>query len=284
MLSDEDADVRAAAVRALAALRKEDAVTVDATATCRSRSRAWRRRPRSCWPELGQRGRGCGRGDLAAAHRRHPRHGGGRPAGKWRPRSRRSATRAFVRCWSRSCTTRISRSRARPFAACDAARAGRTSSSCRRSSRCWATGFQARRARASRQLRRGGARCLAYFMRDPDEHVWVRRHIPATLALIPTPAVDGRPARRARRPRRVPALQGRWRRSRGCGATGADLPLAREPIEALVLKEVRRTSRYLTLRYNLARTPGPSRDSLLGAALDDKLAAHARPHLPPAGR
>ena len=26
---------------------------------------------------------------------------------------------------------------------------------------------------------------LAHFMRDPDEDVWVRRHIPATLALIP---------------------------------------------------------------------------------------------------
>ena len=26
---------------------------------------------------------------------------------------------------------------------------------------------------------------LAHFMRDPDEDIWVRRHIPATLAQIP---------------------------------------------------------------------------------------------------
>ena len=34
---------------------------------------------------------------------------------------------------------------------------------------------------------------LAHFMRDPDEDIWVRRHIPATLALIPG-AEDGRRA------------------------------------------------------------------------------------------
>ena len=26
---------------------------------------------------------------------------------------------------------------------------------------------------------------LAHFLRDPEEDIWVRRHIPATLALIP---------------------------------------------------------------------------------------------------
>ena len=32
---------------------------------------------------------------------------------------------------------------------------------------------------------------LAHFMRDPDEDIWVRRHIPATLAQIPSQkAVD----------------------------------------------------------------------------------------------
>ena len=29
---------------------------------------------------------------------------------------------------------------------------------------------------------------LAYFMRDPDEDVWVRRHVPSTLALLPSAA------------------------------------------------------------------------------------------------
>ena len=27
---------------------------------------------------------------------------------------------------------------------------------------------------------------LAHFMRDPEEDIWVRRHIPATLAQIPS--------------------------------------------------------------------------------------------------
>ena len=27
---------------------------------------------------------------------------------------------------------------------------------------------------------------LAYFLRDPDEDIWVRRHIPSTLAQIPS--------------------------------------------------------------------------------------------------
>ena len=42
---------------------------------------------------------------------------------------------------------------------------------------------------------------LAYFLRDPDEDIWVRRHIPSTLAQIPSQKTDGRPGRRAgRRP------------------------------------------------------------------------------------
>ena len=39
---------------------------------------------------------------------------------------------------------------------------------------------------------------LAYFLTDQHEHVWVRRHVPATLAALPQPGVAERAARRAR--------------------------------------------------------------------------------------
>ena len=29
---------------------------------------------------------------------------------------------------------------------------------------------------------------LAYFMRDREEDIWIRRHVPSTLALLPFPA------------------------------------------------------------------------------------------------
>ena len=31
---------------------------------------------------------------------------------------------------------------------------------------------------------------LAYFMRDREEDIWIRRHVPSTLALLPFRAVD----------------------------------------------------------------------------------------------
>ena len=52
---------------------------------------------------------------------------------------------------------------------------------------------------------------LVYFMRDRDEDVWVRRHIPATLARIPCAATLQALLERARRPGRLPALQGAGR-------------------------------------------------------------------------
>ena len=39
---------------------------------------------------------------------------------------------------------------------------------------------------------------LAYFMRDREEDIWVRRHVPSTLALAAVPLVGGGAARRAR--------------------------------------------------------------------------------------
>ena len=39
---------------------------------------------------------------------------------------------------------------------------------------------------------------LEYFLHDQDEDIWVRRHIPSTLAQIPDTAIRGPARRRAR--------------------------------------------------------------------------------------
>ena len=45
-----------------------------------------------------------------------------------------------------------------------------------------------RRARCWSATARTSCRPLAYFLRDHDEDIWVRRHVPSTLALIPSQA------------------------------------------------------------------------------------------------
>ena len=113
---------------------------------------------------------------------------------------------------------------------------------------------------------------LAYFLKDRDEHVWVRRHIPSVLALLPTQRSmnvllatlddpDG-----FLRYKAVVAIE-RLRRDR------ADLTLEREPIEALVLKETVRYYGFLTLRFDLAqgKTKTDAQLPLLVRAIDDKL-------------
>ncbi len=111
---------------------------------------------------------------------------------------------------------------------------------------------------------------LAYFMRDSDEHVWVRRHIPSVLAWLPTQRSmnvlvdtladpDG-----FLRYKAVVAIE-KLRRDH------ADLALEREPIEALVLKETARYYGYLTLRFSLVQINADVQKSLLVRAIDDKL-------------
>ena len=58
---------------------------------------------------------------------------------------------------------------------------------------------------------------LAHFMRDPDEDPWIRRHIPATLAQIPSQKTVDVLVCDARRTRRLPALQGGHRAQIGSG-------------------------------------------------------------------
>jgi len=111
---------------------------------------------------------------------------------------------------------------------------------------------------------------LAHFLREPDEDIWVRRHIPATLALIPSQkTVDVLAAALAEqdgflRYKVVSALE-RLRREHD------SLTFPREPIEHLALDEARTYFNYLSLRYNLFgqnRLPG---GSTLALALEQKI-------------
>jgi ATP:ADP antiporter, AAA family len=111
---------------------------------------------------------------------------------------------------------------------------------------------------------------LAHFLSDTEEDVWVRRHIPATLARIPSQrSVDvlveaiGDPDGFLR----FKAIEGleRLRQS--------DEPLTfpREPVEKQAVREANRYFTYLSLHDNLFRRGGLAADSLLGQALEQKM-------------
>lgn len=111
---------------------------------------------------------------------------------------------------------------------------------------------------------------LAHFMRDPDEDPWVRRHIPATLAQIPSQkTVDVLVAALAERDGflryKVIAALDRLRRN------DAALTFTREPIEARALREGRHYFNYLSLHDNLYRRGQLAGDSLLAQALEQKM-------------
>ena len=110
---------------------------------------------------------------------------------------------------------------------------------------------------------------LAYFLKDQDEDLWVRRHLPATLALIPGEATirvligalgdrDG-----FLRFKAVMALD-RIRRER------PDLTIPRAPIEALIQSETLRYANALTLHANLFTGGSFARDTLLARVLEEK--------------
>lgn len=110
---------------------------------------------------------------------------------------------------------------------------------------------------------------LAYFLTDQDEDIWVRRHLPATLALLPSAAtisvlVDALADRDGFiRFKAVVALE-RIRRDR------PELPIPREPIEAMIMAETLRYANGLTLHANLMAPGAIPRDSLLARALEEK--------------
>jgi len=112
---------------------------------------------------------------------------------------------------------------------------------------------------------------LAFFLRDPEEDIWVRRHIPGTLAQIPSQkTVDVLVAALEEpdgfiRYKVVSALE-RLRRER------PDLALRGESVEKLAIQEARRYFNFLSLHDNLFGKEKLSADSLLSQALLEQMA------------
>jgi ATP/ADP translocase/HEAT repeat protein/CRP-like cAMP-binding protein len=110
---------------------------------------------------------------------------------------------------------------------------------------------------------------LAYFLNDKDEDKWIRRHIPSTLALIPSQRAldvlvsaldhdDGFIRYKA-----VAAIE-RLRRDRD------DVRIDAAVIERQVVRETARGFNALTLHYNLFVAGGLDPDTLLARALTEK--------------
>ena len=112
---------------------------------------------------------------------------------------------------------------------------------------------------------------LVYFLRDRDEDIWVRRHIPATLARIPCQATldalietldsaDG-----FLRFKALTALAALRR-------TRPDLVVPPARVEAQLVAETARAFNQVTLHYNLFHAGGLDGRSLLARALMEKYA------------
>jgi CRP-like cAMP-binding protein/HEAT repeat protein len=111
---------------------------------------------------------------------------------------------------------------------------------------------------------------LAHFLTDENEHIWVRRHVPATLARLPTQASmdalfaaldDADGFLRYKIVEAIAALR----------RAHPDLAFAPAAVEKLVWKESARYYTYLTLRFNLVQQDAERSQSLLVRALNDKL-------------
>ena len=110
---------------------------------------------------------------------------------------------------------------------------------------------------------------LAFFLRDPDEDIWIRRHVPSTLALIPSQ-------------RSLDVLVGalddpdgfiRFKATAAIDRLRRDHPnlqVAPEVIERQILSESMRAFSALTLHHNLFVVGGLDRDLLLARALQEK--------------
>ena len=112
---------------------------------------------------------------------------------------------------------------------------------------------------------------LAHFVRDPDENIWVRRHLPATIARIPCQkSMDALVAALAEqdgflRYKVVAAIE-KLRRGH------PELAFPREPIEKLALREGWQYSNYLSLHYNLSVRARLPKGALLLLALEEETA------------
>jgi AAA family ATP:ADP antiporter len=110
---------------------------------------------------------------------------------------------------------------------------------------------------------------LAYFLNDQDEDKWIRRHVPSTLALIPSQ-------------RALDALVGALEHEDGfvrykavagverLRSARPDLSVDPAVIERQILREAGRAFNALTLRYNLFDAGRLDADALLARALSEK--------------
>jgi AAA family ATP:ADP antiporter len=111
---------------------------------------------------------------------------------------------------------------------------------------------------------------LAYVMRDTEEDPWVRRHIPATLARIPTQKSADILVATLEDPDgflRFQAVRALVRLRR----TDEALQIPEEPVVKSVTREANRYFGYLGLHYNLVHHDPVARDTLLARALEEKL-------------
>ena len=110
---------------------------------------------------------------------------------------------------------------------------------------------------------------LAYFMRDQDEDVWIRRHVPSTLALLPYPAsIDALTTA-------LDAEDGflRFKATMALQRLRQDDPaLTIDPkvVTRHINANAARAFSALTLHYNLFVAGGLDKNSLLGRALREK--------------
>jgi AAA family ATP:ADP antiporter len=109
---------------------------------------------------------------------------------------------------------------------------------------------------------------LRYFLRDAQEDIWIRRHIPATIARIPSQAsMDTLIASLAERDGflrfKIIAAVERLRR------TCPQLSFRREPVEALALQEGTAAARYLSLHRQISF--GLSPEAVVARALAEKV-------------
>jgi AAA family ATP:ADP antiporter len=112
---------------------------------------------------------------------------------------------------------------------------------------------------------------LAFFLHDPSEPAWVRRHLPATLARLPCQAsMDALVGALAERDGflRYKALAAIEHLARD----HPELAYPRPPLERLVHAEMRRYYAALASYHDLADRAGVSRDTLLLVALAEKQA------------
>lgn len=110
---------------------------------------------------------------------------------------------------------------------------------------------------------------LAYFMADESEDPWVRRHIPSTLAMIPSQkSADALTARLADKDRflryKVISALVRLRQSE-------KLLFPAAIVEENIVREARHYYEYLSMRQNLAKAGKLADDPLIGTALQEKM-------------